>query len=85
MSNRALLLWYKWLFGPGYHPLYEEITFWSFYGRRYLIQQSRHRFWTQENTENPYETQYRELSLQDNPMYGDWIIERSLAKVSLIV
>ena len=88
MSDRALTLWYKWIFGPGYHPLFEEIKRWSFYGRRHLIRVSRtRRFWTMENTDNHYEKKYRELSPYDNPIHTTWAggIERDMAKVSLIV
>jgi hypothetical protein len=87
-SNRALLLWYKWFFGT--HPLYQEIQYWTFYGRRHLLYESRIRFWTQvtgepsEQDPEWYEKRYALLNIGSIP-HLSFPIEVHMAQVSLIV
>ena len=88
MSNRGILLWYKWILGK--HPLYQEIQDWTFYGRRHLLYESRIRFWTQVRGEpsdqDPewYEKRYALLNFGaiENMRFP---IEVHMVNVSLIV
>jgi len=94
MSNRALLLWYKWILGyhPLYetHPLYQEIQEWTFYGRRHLVYESRFHFWTQlagEPTEQDSEWYEKRYNLVDDGVHRNmpFPIEVHMSHVSLIV
>ena len=92
MSNRALCLWYKWIMGPGIHPLYEEIKGWTFYGRRHLIQESRKRYWTRikiktclEDDPEWYEQRYIRYGMNDYILHSTTSIESHMCGVSLIV
>jgi len=88
MSNRALLLWYKWILDK--RPLYPEIQSWTFYGRRHLLYESRIRYWTHVSGEpleqDPqwYEKRFMRL---DDGTYSNIVfpLEVHMANVSLIV
>ena len=88
MSDRALLLWYKWILGN--RPLYPEIQYWTFYGRRHLLYQSRIRFWTHvpgEPLEQDPEWYEKRFMMLDNGSYSNisFPLEMNMADVSLIV
>ena len=93
-SNRALLLWYKWVLGrhPMHfqHPLFQEIQDWTFYGRRHLIYESRLRFWTQVTGE-PTDHDREWYEKRFNMIHDGYIqhmafpVEVTMANVSLIV
>lgn len=93
-SNRALLLWYKWILGrhPMHpiHPVYREVQDWTFYGRRHLIYESRNRNWTQvtgEPTEQDREWYEKRFMLVDDGFHQNMAfpVEVHMANVSLIV
>jgi hypothetical protein len=94
MSNRALLLWYKWIMGrhPSHaaHPLFEEIQAWTFYGRRHLLFESRIRFWTQvtgEPTEQDRQWYEKRYVMVDDGYHQHmpFPVEVHMSMVSLIV
>jgi len=94
MSNRALLLWYKWIMGRHplreSHPLFEEIRDWTFYGRRHLLYESRLRFWTQvsgEPTEHDPQWYEKRYVMVDDGYHQHvrYPIEVHMSQVSLIV
>jgi hypothetical protein len=93
-SNLALLLWYKWILGyhPLYavHPLYQEISEWTFYGRRHLVYESRIRFWTQvtgEPTEQDRQWYEKRYVLIDDGVHRNmpFPVETHMSQVSLTV
>jgi hypothetical protein len=89
MSNRALTLWYKWLIGPGERALFNEVSEWTFYGRRHLIWESRRQLWTQIelNDEQWYEKRFMMFVQREG--WPDFMtanyVELHMYKVSLIV
>jgi len=87
-SNRALLLWYKWILGN--RPVYPEIQDWTFYGRRHLLYESRRRFWTdvsgEPSEQDPEWYEKRFIWIHDGT-YSNlaFPLEVHMADVSLIV
>jgi hypothetical protein len=89
MSNRALELWLKYMFGV---RLTEEMMKWTFYGRRHLIWASKRGFWTNgilphkpdEKDPNWYKKQYVWLAQNTVPLYN-LPVEMIMCDVSLIV
>ena len=90
MSNRALGLWMKYMFGAIFT---ENLMKWTFYGRRHLIWASKREYWThglipseptEEEDPNWYKKQYVWLAQTMTPLYT-YPIELIMSDVSLIV
>jgi hypothetical protein len=90
MSNRALGLWLKYMFGA---RMMEEMMKWTFYGRRHLIWSSKREFWTHgiipakpdERDTYWYKKQYVWLAQRNIPPLFDKPVELIMCDVSLIV
>jgi hypothetical protein len=89
-SNKALILWYKYQFGP---EITEELMEWTFYGRRHLIWSSKRGYWMDglfvepplDNDPNWYKQQFVWLVQTDLLLIQHRPVELVMYKVSLIV